>query len=92
MYPTTPHILRRARALTGLACALAPLAHAGELKVDINNVSRNQVVNTEAGYTMWSSIIPSGNPGTTITGANPISQNFTTSTGSGLVRSSSKSV
>ncbi len=58
-----------------------PLAHGGELKVDINNAARNQAVNTEPGYTMWSSVIPSGNPGTTVTGITPISQTFTTATG-----------
>ena len=67
--------------LLGALIAAAPFAHAGELKVDINNAARNQVVNTEPGYTMWSSIIPSGNPGTTITGTAPVTQNFTTVTG-----------
>jgi hypothetical protein len=67
--------------LLGALAASLPLTHAGELKVDINNAARNQVVNTEPGYTMWSTIIPSGNPGTTITGTVPITQNFTTATG-----------
>jgi hypothetical protein len=73
--------LARVSAALSLACAITPFATAGELKVDINNVSRNQVQQTEAGYTMWSSIIPSGNPGTTTTGLAAATQTFTTSTG-----------
>ncbi|MFT3867414.1 MAG: MBG domain-containing protein [Nibricoccus sp.] len=74
-------ILLRACAIIGVSCALVPAVLAGELKVDINNVSRNQVGQTEPGYTMWSSIIPSGNPGTTTTGTAAATQTFTTSTG-----------
>lgn len=68
-------------ACAAATCLFGLPAFGGELKVDINNANRNQVALTEPGYTMWSSIIPSGNPGTTVSGTAPITQTFTTSTG-----------
>lgn len=81
MYSPVLTFLKRICAVASLSCALTPFAAAGELKVDINNVARNQVQQTEPGYTMWSSIIPSGTPGTTTTGLAAVTQTFTTSTG-----------
>ncbi len=58
-----------------------PVDPTGGLRVDINHSSRNQPAQTEPGYTMWSTIQPSGNPGTTSTGLTPISQTFAVGSG-----------
>ena len=76
------HILTMLRCLRPVALAGAAAAQllAGELKVDINRTTRNQVSQTEPGYTMWSPIIPAGT-GTEATGLNAATQTFTTTAG-----------
>lgn len=76
--------------LIAVCSVLAPaLVSAGELKVDINRTTRNQVTQTEPGYTMWSQVIPAGT-GTETTGTAAATQTFTTTTGETLVISFSQ--
>jgi hypothetical protein len=57
--------------------ALAAVARAGELKVDINRDSKNSATETEVGYVKWSQ----DSTGGAASGTNPVTKSFTSATG-----------